>query len=131
MFLDVLNKEDKINFLEFVNLLAKCDGEFADEEKEILNNYMIETGINEIPENNKNIENIIEYFSTRDEAIRKIILFEAYGLVLADNKITDEEKNIISKLDKMSGLNREKLDEIKEVVNRLQKVYDDIYNLIF
>ncbi|HHQ4317878.1 TPA: hypothetical protein ACSQRH_000381 [Clostridium perfringens] len=131
MFLDVLNKEDKANFLEFVNLIAKCDGEFAEEEKEILNNYMVETGINEIPDNNKNIEDIVEYFSKRDEAVRKIILFEAYGLVLADNKITDEEKEIIMELDKMSGLNKEKLNEVKEVVIRLQKVYDDIYNLIF
>ena len=50
MFLQVMNMEEKMKFLEFVYKIANIDGEYAEEEIEIVNSYKNELGINEIPE---------------------------------------------------------------------------------
>lgn len=130
MFLDVLSKEDKLNFVELAYLIVKCDEEFADEEREVINNYLIETGIKEIPNTEKSLDELMEYFSNRDENIRKIILFEGYGLVLADDKISEQEKEIVDKLTRMANLEEEKSRKIKKLVIDLKKIYDDIYDTI-
>lgn len=131
MFLSILNEEDKLNFIEFIHLVANCDEDFADEEKEILNNYMIETGIDSIPNIGKSIDDILLYFSKRDDSIKKVVLFEVYGLILSDDKLSKEEKEILNKIDKLSGLNNEEVNKIKELVEELKKVYDNIYDILF
>lgn len=131
MFLSILNEEDKLNFIEFIHLVANCDEDFADEEKEILNNYMIETGIDSIPDIGKSIDDILLYFSKRDDSIKKVVLFEVYGLILSDDKLSKEEKEILNKIDKLSGLNNEEVNKIKELVEELKKVYDNIYDILF
>lgn len=131
MFLSTLNQDDKSKFMEFIYLVANCDDDFVDEEKEIVNNYQIELGLNKIPSTGISLDDIIDYFSSRDDAIKKILLFELYGLILSDNVISDGEKNIIKKIDNKFGLNKEKMKEIKSLVSKLQDVYDEIYDALF
>ncbi len=41
MFLQVMNNEEKEKFLELVYKIANIDGEYAQEEEELINNYKL------------------------------------------------------------------------------------------
>ena len=130
MFLQVMNTEEKMKFLEFVYKIANIDGEYAEEEIEIVNSYKNELGINEIPETD-DINSIIEYFSTKEEVLKRIIIFETVGLINADNKIEPEEADLMNKMVKSFHLDSEVVEKIDMVAKRLQDVYDDVYTAIF
>lgn len=130
MFLQVMNTEEKMKFLEFVYKIANIDGEYAEEEIEIVNSYKNELGINEIPETD-DINGIIEYFSTKEEVLKRIIIFETIGLINADNKIELEETDLMNKMVKSFHLDSEVVEKIDMVAKRLQDVYDDVYTAIF
>lgn len=130
MFLQVMNMEEKMKFLEFVYKIANIDGEYAEEEIEIVNSYKNELGINEISETD-DINGIIEYFSTKEEVLKRIIIFETMGLINADNKIEPEEADLMNKMVKSFHLDSEVVEKIDMVAKRLQDVYDDVYTAIF
>lgn len=130
MFLQVMNMEEKMKFLEFVYKIANIDGEYAEEEIEIVNSYKNELGINEIPETD-DINGIIEYFSTKEEVLKRIIIFETMGLINADNKIEPEEADLMNKMVKSFHLDSKVVEKIDMVAKRLQDVYDDVYTAIF
>ena len=90
MFLQLLNHEDKEKFLELIYKIANADGEFAEEEQEIVDSYKKELGILKI-EDTSDIEGLIEYFSDKVMEIRKIVYFETIGLINADEKIENTE----------------------------------------
>lgn len=130
MFLQVMNMEEKMKFLEFVYKIANIDGEYAEEEAEIVNSYKNELGINEIPETD-DINGIIEYFSTKEEVLKRIIIFETIGLINADNKIEPEEADLLNRMVKSFQLDNKVVEKIELVTKKLQDVYDDVYTAIF
>ena len=130
MFLQVMNTEEKMKFLELVYKVANIDGEFAEEEVEIVNSYKNQLGIDKIPETD-DINGIIEYFSTKAQALKRIIVFETIGLINADNKIETEETDLIDKMVKCFQLDNEVVEKIDRVAKKLQDVYDEVYTAIF
>ena len=130
MFLNVLDQDEKMKFMELVYKVANCDGEYAEEEAEIIKNYQLELGINEIP-NTASEQELIEYFATKSETIQKIVYFELYGLISADNNISDDEVLMMEKFVSKFSLTTQQLNSIKLMVEKLQKVYDEIYDVIF
>lgn len=73
MFLQVMNNEEKEKFLEFIYKIANIEGEYAEEEQELINSYKNELGVFEIHDTS-NIEKLIDYFSTKTVEMKKIIL---------------------------------------------------------
>ncbi|MDY6104858.1 MAG: hypothetical protein SPI28_10085, partial [Acetatifactor sp.] len=130
MFLQIMNIEEKEKFLEFVYKVANVEGEFAEEEQEIINSYKKELGVSEIPETS-DIEGLIGYFSTKVDEIKKLVLFEIIGLINADNKIAKEEEKILNKVVASFGLDNEVVERIKSAAKKLQDVYDEVYDVLF
>lgn len=130
MFLQVMNKEEKEKFLELVYKVANIDGEFAEEEQEIIDSYKAELGIPVIPESS-DIEGLLKYFSDKASEIKKIVLFEIIGLINADDKIDVNEKMVLEKMQDVFGLKKEMVDKIQDAARRLQEVYDEVYEAIF
>lgn len=131
MFLKVFNQEDRSNFLELASFVAHCDGNYSEEEEKIINNYKIELEMNEIPNNGKTLSDLITYFAGRTEMIRKVVLFEIYGLILADSKTADKEQEILNQFDSEFQLSTQNKKIIKSLVVKLQNVYDEIYDTLF
>lgn len=130
MFLQIMNIEEKEKFLEFVYKVANVEGEFAEEEQEIINSYKKELGVSEIPETS-DIEGLIGYFSTKVDEIKKLVLFEIIGLINADNKIAKEEEKILNKVVASFGLDNEIVGRIKSTAKKLQDIYDEVYDILF
>lgn len=130
MFLQLLNHEDKEKFLELIYKIANADGEFAEEEQEIVDSYKKELGILKI-EDTSDIEGLIEYFWDKVMEIRKIVYFETIGLINADEKIENTENEIIEKMEQAFQLEKTTVKMIECVAKKLQEVYDEVYDVLF
>ncbi len=130
MFLQVLDAEGKAKFLEFVYKVANIDGDFAEEEQEIINSYKNELGLYEIAETS-DIDGLIAYFSTKADVVQKIVLFELIGLINADDKIEKEEEKILRKVVDSFELTGDVVNRINIIAKKLQEVYDEVYDVLF
>lgn len=130
MFANLFNSEEKENFLELVYKIATCDGEYAAEEEELVNNYKIELSINNIPET-KSISELIEYFSHKETPLKKVVFFELYGMIMADSYIADNESKILDYLKEKFTLNEKEYLKMITAANELQRAYDLVYDAVF
>lgn len=130
MFVNLFNLEEKENFMELIYKIATCDGEYASEEEELVNNYKIELGLDYIPDT-KSVDELIESFSGKDIRIKKILFFELYGMIMADGIIANKENDILENLKVKLSLDENIYSDIVRVANELQKIYDDVYAVIF
>ena len=130
MFLQVMNTEEQEKFLELVYKIANIDGEYAEEEQEIVNSYKNELGLSKVPETS-DIDGLVRYFSAKATELKKIVLFETVGLINADEKIEKEEADLLDKMSGAFGLDKDVVDRIKSVAKKLQDVYDEVYSALF
>lgn len=130
MFLNALNQEDKKKFLELLYKIANCDGEYAEEEAEIIRNYQLELGISEIPETATQAE-LIAYFGEAMETVRKIVLFEIYGLITSDDTIAADERHALHEIADRFRFDQAQVLELETLAEKLRQVYDEIYDAIF
>lgn len=129
MFLNLFNQEEKENFLELVYKIANLDGDYAEDEKELINSYKIELGLSDIPETSS-IEALIKFFSKKSEKIQKIVWFELYGVIMADDVAAVEETKIIDLVKSVFTISEDTISDIQNVAIELKKVYEKIYDCI-
>lgn len=130
MFVNLFDQEEKEKFLELIYKMATCDGVYAEEEKELLNNYKIEFGIDQIPDT-LSVHDLVQYFAEKTDDKKKIVLFELYGMVLADDEIGEQEKDLFEEIKKIFALNTEVYDKIEKAAVTLKEAYDAVYDAVF
>jgi len=80
MYLNDLNKNEKIAFLKLAYMIAYSDGEFCDNEKMVIGSYCNEMGISDIGLNkNESIEDISNEFKSRIS--KKITILELMSII--------------------------------------------------
>lgn len=130
MFLRNLSEENKRKYLELAYKIATYDGEYAETEKELMEAYKTETGIDNI-ENSMDISELIKYFSNESELIQKIVWFELFSMINADYKITSEEEEISQIVKKYFTITQEKMQDIEDVVFLMHRAYKLAINSLF
>jgi uncharacterized tellurite resistance protein B-like protein len=95
MFLNKLENEEKVAFLELAHYMARSDSHFSDKEKEIISMYCLEMQIEDIVyiKDNFNLDNTLLKF--RSDVNKRVVLLEVMALVYADNILHKEEKKIL------------------------------------
>lgn len=108
MFLNELNKNEGIAFMQLVKNLANSDNVFAKEEKNLYHDYLQELNIQEsdIPEINLN--SVYETLKDSSERSRNIIYFELIGLALIDGEYDEKEVELLEGLGKSLDIKRNK-----------------------
>ena len=98
MFLNELDKNEGIAFMQLVKGLANSDNVFAKEEKNLYNDYLEELNIkeNEIPDANLNC--IYENLKSSSERSKNIIYFELIGLALIDGEYDEKEVDLLEEI---------------------------------
>lgn len=105
-----LESIEKFAFLKIANYLAKLDGVFAKNEKEIIKEYCLEMGIDNIDFEEDSF-NLVETLKTfRSKKSQKILLLELMILVHADDEFQFIEKELIAKISSFFEMND---DEVK------------------
>ncbi|MFU7516501.1 hypothetical protein [Clostridium sp. HCS.1] len=112
MFLNKLNKEESICFLNLVSIFTKVDNKFAREEKVLVDEYKEELGIGTEEIIAIEYDDIIKKLSNSSEKSKLIIYFELVGLALVDGDYEDQEVDFLEKIASEFKVSRSKRFEI-------------------
>ena len=106
MFLNMLQKKDKENFLKLAHYMARSDSDFSSEQKEIIATYCYEMQIDDIDFDSLdfNLEETLK--EVTDKLAQKIMLLEIMALVYSDDILHQEEAKVIDKMVAVFGLDK-------------------------
>ena len=131
MFLGKLSEKEKNAFISLSVHASNSIGDFAEEEKMMIQEYCKEMGIPFFDANNAiSMDEVIAVFLESERSIKKIVLIETLGLVYSDGVFDELEKGFISGFAKKIGLTEEDVAKqtaaIKEYLAALKKVAEAI-----
>lgn len=129
MFVGLLSKEEKDKFLSLAYHIANIDGEYSDKEKEIIDKYKRETGL-EFLRKGLVASELIDYFAKKNNSLKKVILLETYGLILSDGRIDKNEVNIFTQMEEKFEMGERTYQDIKNLMQDFKKVYDKMDDII-
>ncbi len=123
MFLNELNKEESICFLNLVSIFTKVDNKFAREEKVLVDEYKEELGISNDVVTNIEYEDIIKKLSNSSDRSKLIIYFELVGLALVDGDYEDQEVDFLERIASEFKVSRAKRFAIANYFYNFTDVY--------
>lgn len=125
MFLEELNTKERKNFLELAYFTMLSDGVIAEEEQVMFNRFRVELQLSEkdyaIQE--KSISTILNEFNASKKRIKKIVMFELWGIMLANHKLDEKQQELVEKIK-----NEWNLRDFE--VNRMKRWVEDFNELI-
>lgn len=109
MYLSLLNTKQKKLFLSLAYNLAVSDGDFSENERQVINSYSVEMNLEfKMEDIDNDINRVVnEINSICEIREKKIIVFEMVGLAMADYNFDDGEREIIQKALSIFGLDSE------------------------
>ena len=127
MFLGQLSEKEKNAFISLSVYASKVNGVFAEDEKEMIQEYCREMGIPFFDaENVIAMDEVVDVFKNAELSIKKIVLLETLGLVYSDGNYDDCEKEFVSDFAKKIELTDADVQKqtvvIKEYLDALKKV---------
>ena len=134
MFLNLLSKEEKQNFINLAIIAANINGSFETEEKELIKGYQREMDISMesiVLDSNDNEESVFHFFAASEKSHKKIVLFEIIGLLTCDSSFDEKEKDFVFRLSKAIGLSADDVDTLSQFALRYSDIVIDIADSIF
>ena len=105
MFLNRLEKEEKIAFLELAHYVARSDNDFSDKEKNVINIYCTEMQISDVDFDKSSFNLGLTLSKIKSSQSQKIILLEIMALIYSDNFLHEEERKVLEKILEEFNLN--------------------------
>jgi len=131
MYLDLLNKQEQEYFLELARYSISLNGEDKPEEEEILKSYKFECQLVEYTAHKQDdIKKVIFELKGSTKKIKKIILIELFGILLADGEVCDEEANFIDMLSAEFRVKEYEVARIQRWVEAMNDIFQEGYELI-
>ena len=98
MFLNRLKEKEKVAFLQLAHHVARCDGDFAQEEETIIEKYCMEMQIENIAfdENSFDIYDVLDAFVSAKS--KKVVLLELMALIYSDDSLHAGEREVLEKI---------------------------------
>lgn len=117
MYLAILNDEQKNLFLNIAKKLASTDGNFSEDERQVIDGYCHEMSVSVVKKLDIAKEDMIERLGSISNTIeKKIIVFEFAGLVMADSNFDESERVFLKQI-------AEKFDIDLNYINKCEKVF--------
>ena len=124
MFLNELNKDESICFLNLVSIFSNVDNKFAREEKVLVDEYREELGIYNKEIKTMEYDEIISILKNSSDKAKRIIYFELVGLALVDGEYEDEEIDFLEKVASELNISRAKKFAIANYFYNFKDVYN-------
>ncbi|NMM64068.1 hypothetical protein HBE96_15605 [Clostridium sp. P21] len=125
MFLEELNKKESISFINLVQLLANVDEVFAENEKNLINNYIEELSLTNETLENLSFEAATENLKTSTNRVKNIIYFELTGLALSDGSYDQRELDFLNNLAYELNISKDKQKDFVNYFKRVKDSYDN------
>ena len=112
MFLELLNRKEKENFLELAYYVAQCDSNFVQEEQDWIRVYREEMKLNDYKLKGKNLDEVIDELNGSSFLSKTSIFLEILDLILADLDYNGDEQRVVAKIREKWNINDEQFDSI-------------------
>lgn len=136
MFLKKLNDKEQKSFLDLAYYTMIADKCIAASESMVFKNFQEEVGLDtkQYPTSRtKTLDSILAGFNNSSETVKKIVLFELWRMIFADNHYHENQKKVIETLANAWKMNQDKLDEIlhvaKEYINMTINIKDKLLSI--
>lgn len=131
MFLKELKPDQQYAFLELADIVAKADGIVTSEEEKLIQTYesemQITTGSYQVQ--GISLENILGKFD--DAKSRKIAYVEILALAMADSKVCENEKSLITEIEKSFSIKTEERERFLNWLERINQLYSEGFELVY
>ena len=124
MFLNELNNNEAVAFINLVNQFAKVDEVFAKEEKELIEEYLEELEINEDKVGSLSYEEVIDILKGISNRKKSIVYFELVGLALVDGEYGEKEIDFLDKVAAALEIRRDKKIAFANYFFNFKDIYD-------
>lgn len=108
MFLNELNKNEAVAFVNVVSEFANIDNTFAKEEKEVLDGYLEELKLDKDSVGKMNFDDSLKTLNESNDRIKKIVYFELIGIALVDGEYQDKEVDFLDDIANKFEISRAK-----------------------
>lgn len=108
MFLNELNKNEGIAFMQLVRYLANSDNTFAKEEKNLYEDYLKELGISEGEIKELDLNEVYTTLNNSTQRSKNIVYFELIGLALIDGEYQESEVEVLEEIGGKLDISRSK-----------------------
>ncbi len=98
MFLNRLKKKEKKAFLELAHHVARSDGDFSDDEKNIIEKYCMEMQIENLAFNDKKFDIYDTLSKFKSQNSKKIVVLELMALIYSDDFLHEGERVVLEKI---------------------------------
>ena len=132
MFLNQLLEVSKKNFLLLAKHSMGLNGDFKEEEMEIYTSFQHECDLsNYDPEvTEEAVQSAISSLAGRDMNIRKIVMIELLGILLADGEICEAEQLFVNQLGSSFELESYQLSRMERWVTGMNDLVEEGYRII-
>jgi uncharacterized tellurite resistance protein B-like protein len=108
VFLNELNKNEGIAFMQLVRYLANSDNTFAKEEKNLYEDYLKELGISEGEIKELDLNEVYTTLNNSTQRNKNIVYFELIGLALIDGEYQESEVEVLEEIGGKLDISRSK-----------------------
>jgi len=98
MFLNRLEKEEKVAFLELAHHIARSDNDFSEDQKNIIAKYCMEMQMEDIVYDKDTFDIYNTLDKIQNHRSRKIVLLEIMALIYSDDFLHEEERKVLEKV---------------------------------
>jgi uncharacterized tellurite resistance protein B-like protein len=131
MYLDLLNKQEQENFLELARYSMGLNGEHKKEEEEMLTSYKYECQMIDYKAYRQDdIQKIINSLRASTKKIKKVILIELFGILLADGEVCENESKFIYSLAEQFNIKEYEVNRIQRWVEAMNDIVQEGYELL-
>lgn len=131
MYLDLLNKQEQEDFLELARYSMGLDGEHKPEEEAILTSYKFECqNVDYTAYRQDQINKIIVSLKASTKKVKKIVLIELFGILLADGEVCDEEAKFVDTLAEAFRIQEYEVKRMQRWVEAMNDIFQEGFELI-
>ena len=104
MFLSLLNRKEKLKFLDLAIYMIDIDGDPTEAEKILLSKIQGELGREIVDEytfaKSKTVEEVIEFFKDKTEVVKNVVYLNLVDISMLDDLYNTSEHLFLEKLEK-------------------------------
>lgn len=127
MFLEILKDEQKDLFLQLAVIAAKENGYVDEAEDALLTKFANEMNIAPKTETTLSLDEVIDKLaSSCDKREKKIVLFEAAGIMNSDGEYSDAEFDFLKKIAAKFEISEEELETMMGLVSDYVALFNEI-----
>lgn len=118
MFLNILSKEEKLNFLDLVIKVVKVDGEMTEHERETIRlmKYELAEDIVKYHKGNLSLDKLVDYFAQKPSLTKNLVYTNLYAITLQDEFYSVEDHSILEDIRQKFGISDRKKGELLKIV---------------